>query len=727
VKAVVQNFRTGELSVTDVPPPAVRSGQVLVHNVASLVSAGTERAVIELARMNPVRKARARPDLVRKVLARAGQEGLLGTARVVMNLASTPLPLGYSCAGVVRAVGATVSGLSPGDRVACAGLGYANHAEVVTVPRNLVVPIPEGVEFDEAAFVTVGAIALQGVRQAALSVGESVVVIGLGLVGLLTVQICVAAGVRVFGVDLSADRVRLASELGAASGESVSAAIGPAVSRFTRQRGADAIIIAAATPSSEPVALAAEIARDRARVIVVGDVGLDIPRRAYYEKELELRLSRSYGPGRYDSAYEEKGHDYPVGYVRWTENRNMEAFLDLVAAGKVRVGPLVTQRFPIEQATDAYDLLTDPRAELSIGILLEYDPARSQPAVVATATARDATDPGRTAPRAHGVRFGVIGAGQFAQGVLLPHLRRTPGASIVAVATGSGLTARRVADRYGCGIATSDYREILRAPDVDAVLVATRHDLHARLVVEALEAGKHVFVEKPLAMSEEELVEIARAGERPSALLAVGFNRRFSPLSVALQDGLGAGPFVMSYRVNAGPLPPNSWIADADVGGGRIVGEVCHFVDLMQFLTRSDPVEVFAWALPRSREAPGDPDDVSIQVRFAEGSVGSIMYVASSDPRFSKERLEVLGAGVVGVIDNWRSVRIHRGGRRRTRRALLGAAKGHAEELRAFVAAVESGRPPVPFVSLLLTTATTFAIQRSLREGRPIGVAVPGD
>lgn len=730
MKAVLQNFRTGEMSVAEVPPPVARAGGVLVHNVASLISAGTEKAVIELAKMNPLQKARARPDLVRKVLNRASQEGLLATAQIVMNLVSAPLPLGYSCAGIVREAGSEAGDFQPGDRVACAGLGYANHAEVVFVPRNLAVAIPEGVSFTEAAFVTVGAIALQGVRQADLQVGECVVVMGLGLVGQLTVQLCAAAGCRVFGLDIDPSRVTLAMQWGAEAGMSPNDAEAvSAVRRFSRQRGADAVLITAATPSSRPVEMAAELARDRARVVAVGDVGLNIPRRAYFEKELDLRLSRSYGPGRYDPSYEERGHDYPLGYVRWTENRNMEAFLDLVAQRKVRLDPLMTHRFPIEQAQEAYALLGGKRRESYIGIVLEYDAERPQPATVTLENGRT-PKPTPAGRRSSTARFGIIGAGQFAQGILLPRLRKLRNAEIVGVATGNGLTARTVADKYGCRFCTSDYREILSRDDINVVLIATRHNLHASAVIEALTTGKHVFVEKPLALNLQELQAITEAYEsaQPSAngrggpVLLVGYNRRFSPLAAELKKHFSARPLVMNYRVNVEALPAQHWVQDPAVGGGRIVGEVCHFVDLMQFLTDADPVEVFAVAANGSNVSQADPDNLSVQLRFSDGSVGSLMYVSSGDPALPKERLEVFGGGRAGVIDNWRSVQLLHRGRRSGQRYWLTSAKGHAEELAAFVEGVGSGQSPIPFASLRRTSLTTFAMQQSLRTGEIVSL-----
>lgn len=714
MKAVMQNFRNGEMSLAEVPPPTLKAGGVLVRNAASLVSAGTEKAVIELARMNPMQKARARPDLVKKVMNRAGQEGLLGTAQIVMNLVSTPLPLGYSCAGIVEAVAEGVADLQPGDRVACAGLGYANHAEVVFVPRNLVTKIPDGVNFEEAAFVTVGAIALHGIRQAAPQLGENVVIIGLGLLGQLTVQMCKAAGCRVFGTDLDPAKVELGLKMGMDAGQATNSKDLPETVRaFTREQGADAIIITAATASSDPVHLAAQLARDRARVVAVGDVGLEIPRREYYEKELDLRLSRSYGPGRYDPLYEEKGIDYPLGYVRWTENRNMEAFLDLIAMRRVELAPFITHRYPIDKALEAYTVLEGK--EPYIGIVLEYQPDKAQPATVPLTAKSDKSNQNT-------LGFGIIGAGQFAQGILLPKLNGVAGVKIRGVATGQGITARRVAEKYGSAFCTSDYHEVLARSDVEVVLIATRHNLHAEMVINALKAGKHVFVEKPLALTPEELQAVQEAFAAAQQLVMVGFNRRFSPLAVTLKDTMGGQALVMNYRINAGAIPATAWQQDPDIGGGRIVGEVCHFIDLMQYLTDAAPVEVFASALGQENALSSDPDNIAVQLRFADGSLGSLNYVANGAASFPKEQLTVFGGGRVGTLDNWRSVKIVGRGKTIQKNARLMAAKGHGEELAAFVEGLRKGQSPISFGSACLTTRATFAIQQSLRSGQPVAL-----
>lgn len=724
MKAVLQNFKTGDMTVENVPPPVLKPDGVLVANAASLVSAGTEKAIIELAKMNPLQKARARPDLVKKVLGKAGQEGLLATARIVMNLVSAPLPLGYSCAGIVRQAGTRVADIAPGQRVACAGLGFANHAEMIYVPRNLLVPVPDNVSFEQASFVTVGAIALHGVRQAELTLGESVVVIGMGLVGQIAAQICAASGARVFCIDLDEAKVDLAKSLGADGGMAGDdiAGLKAAVQAFTGGKGADAILITAGTKSSAPITMAPELARDRARVVAVGDVGHNVPRRAYYEKEIDLRQSRSYGPGRYDPDYEERGHDYPIGYVRWTENRNMEAFLDLVSRGRIKLEPLISHRFDIAEAQKAYDLLLGETQAPYIGILLNYDPERPQPSGV-----KLAENSKMPASRPKGdVVLGVIGAGQFAQGVLLPALKSARGVSFKSFATGSGLTSVNVARRYGARNCTSDFSEILADPEVNAVLIATRHDSHASMVVSALKAGKHCFVEKPLALDQESLEEIVKAQGESEAVLMTGFNRRFSPLAKRLQAEMAGNRLVMHYRINAGFIAGQHWHQDIANGGGRIIGEVCHFIDLMQYFCSADPVSVSAAAL-RDDNAPADPDNIVVTLTFSDGSMGTITYVSCGDPAFPKERVEVFGGGMTGVIENWRQLLIQGNGKKIRSRCLLQAEKGHAQEMKCFVEAVRTGEWPIAFESQILTTQATFAVQKALREGGTVEIGIPDE
>jgi predicted dehydrogenase/threonine dehydrogenase-like Zn-dependent dehydrogenase len=652
-----------------------------------------------------------------------------------MNLVSAPLPLGYSCAGIVREVASGITDFQAGDRVACAGYGYANHAEVAFVPRNLAVAIPREVSFQEAAFVTVGAISMQGVRQAELDVGESVVIFGLGLLGQLTAQICAAAGCRVFGLDLAEDKIQLAKSLGMHEGMQLAdndKDIIAAVELFTRGRGADAVIITAGTSSNHPIELSSRLLRDRGRVVAVGDIKMDVPRWEYYQKEIDLRMSRSYGPGRYDHFYEEKGNDYPIGYVRWTENRNMESFLDLIAAGKVQVMPLVSHRYPIEQAADGYALFTGKAKEPYIGIMLEYDAAKSQPSMVRLEPR--AEKPAAAAQSREGttVNIGIIGAGQFAQGVLMPRLRKVPGARIAAIATGSGHSARMVADKYHCDFCTSDYHDIINSPDIDAVLITARHNLHAKMMTESMAAGKHVFVEKPLALNPEELDTVVTAynaarqraqdADKAPPVVMVGFNRRYSPAAMQareLIDKLGQ-PAVIDYRINAGYAPPDSWMHDPAVGGGRIVGEMCHSVDLVQHILQEAPVEVTARASGTPIHEAADPDTVVALLRFASGSVATVRYLANGELSVSKELMEIFCGGHVMTMDNFRQHRVVGPQIKTRRRSLLTAEKGRLQELQDFVQAIQGGALVFDWDAALASMHTVFAIQQSVRNGETI-------
>jgi predicted dehydrogenase len=712
VKAVTQNLESGRLEVQEVPPPALLPAGVLVRVRRSLVSLGTERAVIELAGKGPLGKALERPDLARKVLDKARQEGLWSTYGVVRNLLRAPIPLGYSCAGEVLAVGAEAGPFRVGDRVACAGLGHANHAEIDFVPRHLAAAIPDGVADDAACFVTVGAIALHGVRLAEPTLGDRVVVLGLGLVGQLCAQLARAAGATVVACDLDSDKMELARRLGAHHAAPPDE-LERTVAALTGGLGADAVLVCAAAKSSQALAQAAAVARLRGRVVVVGDVGMELERRALFEKELSLVVSRSYGPGRYDPDYEQHGRDYPAAYVRWTEGRNLGAFLELLARGAVDVAPLVTHRFAIDDAEDAYRIVTGERREPAIGIVLEYE--REEPP-----TSRVTLAPARSIVARPLVRCGVIGAGQFARGVLLPALAAQRQARVRAVCTASGHASRHVAARYRADYCTSDAAEILADPEIDAVVIATRHDAHAALAAAALRAGKAVFVEKPLALTDDELEEVVGALDGSDApRLQVGFNRRFAPLAVACREHFAGlrEPLFVSCRVNAGALPADSWVLDPRVGGGRILGEVCHFVDLVAFLAGSPPASVAAEALDRDRRSP---QSVSVTLRLADGSLGAIHYLANGDPSLPKERIEVLGGGRAAQLDNFRSLVLHRDHRRRRRR-LLNQAKGHAEEMAAFVGAVARGEPmPVDVETILTVTRATFAVRESLERGRAV-------
>jgi predicted dehydrogenase len=705
VKQLLHSYRTGELTLADVPMPAPEAGALLVRTAASLVSAGTEKMVLELGKRSLLGKAQDRPDLVQKVVDKVQRDGVMAAARTAWAKLDEPMPLGYSCAGSVMQLGGGVTGFSTGDRVACAGAKVANHAEVNCVPVRLCARVPAGLSDEEAAFVTVGAIALQGVRTAAPTLGESVAVIGLGLIGQLAVQILRAAGCKVLGIDVDPAKLELARAGGARLAVLRSDDVRQAVASLTDGRGVDAVVICAAGDTNDPIELAGEIARDRARVAVVGAVKMDVPRRPYYDKELSLLLSRAYGPGRYDPAYEERGEDYPLGYVRWTEERNFGAFLELCADRRVDVRPLITHRIPIDRADEAYALLSGERREPYLGIVLTYPTERP---VSPTVTLGPAPEAKRGA-----VRLGVAGAGSFAGSVLVPAFARVERARLATIVSGRGITARKLGERFGFGEASTDFAALCASPSVDAVVIATRHHLHAEQAAAALEAGKHVFVEKPLALDREGLDRVRRVAERSGRVLTVGFNRRFAPLARKLETFFRgrASPLTMVYRVNAGPLPKESWILDPAIGGGRILGEVCHFVDLLSFVCGGLPVRVQAAC------AGGDPDELLATLAFSDGSIGTIAYSAQGDPAYPKERLEVLGGARLAVLDDFRALELAKDGKRRWARS-FGQDKGHRAEAEAFVAAAAGGGPPpIPLESLWRTTEATFAIQDALRSG----------
>ncbi len=708
MKQVIQNFRSGELKVDEVPETICKSGGILVSNVASLISAGTEKMAIDLAQRSLVGKAMERPDLVRQAISKLKREGLRKTIRTVKARLDTPLTLGYSCAGLVREVGSGAHEFRVGDRVACAGMNYASHAETVFIPKNLAVQMPDGVSFDEASFVTLGAIALQGVRTAEVKLGDKVAVIGLGLVGQLTVQILKAAGCQVAGIDLDSAKIELARSLGADFAIQRGDDVEGALARFSGP-GVDAVVITAAANTNDPIELAGALARDRAIVSLVGAVRIDVPRKTYYEKELQLRLSRSYGPGRYDRIYEEQGVDYPIGYVRWTERRNMQEFLRLVAVKAVKLDRLITHRFPIEQAETAYDIITGKSNDDYLGILLKYHETPRVDQASRTVTLKERRSSGDSGK----VKLGVIGAGNFARSVLLPRLAKAPNVSLIGVATATGRNARAIGEKYGFRLCTTDYRELLDAADLNTVIIATRHNTHAQMTAEAVSAGKTVFVEKPLATSEDELNEVVNAVDQFNGRVMVGFNRRFSPFSTELKRFFkGVESLAITYRVNGGSLPKDSWIIGEE-GGGRITGEVCHFVDFLQFLTGAEPAEVFAY------HSPDGPDTLCVILKLSDGSIANINYFANGDRGFPKERIEVFGGGKTAVLDDFCRLEMWVDGKQKATKRLA-QDKGFDQELSAFIQAAGSGdEMPIAWRSLVLTTLTTFRIEEALGSGKP--------
>ncbi|HSD87563.1 MAG TPA: bi-domain-containing oxidoreductase [Kofleriaceae bacterium] len=713
MKQVVQNYRTGALALEDVPSPASRQGGLLVRTVASAVSAGTEKTKVDLARKSLLGKAMARPDQVRQVLDTLKKEGLVNTYNKVRNKLDSLSPLGYSAAGRVLAVGEGCEGFAVGDAVACAGAGYANHAELLWVPSNLCSKIPDGVAFEEAAFSTIGAIALQGVRQAEARFGETIVVIGLGLIGQLTVQLLRASGCRVIGVDVDPWKVELAQQHGIDLALVRSEDVVGQTFRLTDGHGADAVIITAAAPDNDPVVLAGQLARDRAHVVMVGAVPLDVPRTPYYEKELDVRLSRSYGPGRYDRGYEEKGLDYPIGYVRWTENRNMDAFLRALETKQVSLAKLITHRVPLLDVESAYDLVSGMVKERFLGVVLKYpEDGPPPPRVIPT--------PGVSRTRST-ANVSFIGAGSFAGGTLIPILKMLPGVTLSKVCTATGLTARDMAIRHGFMASVGEPADILRDEATNVVFIATRHDSHASLAAEALRSGKAVFVEKPLALTREQLEEVLAAAET-NPRLTVGFNRRFSPHTRRVRAALaGAGSMIIHIRVNAGPIPANSWIHDPSVGGGRLLGEVCHFIDLAQAIAGARIRRVYASGIGLPDPASRLRDNVCVNLELTDGSIASIAYTSKGDVSFGKERVEVFGGGVSAVIDDFRTTTVIRNGR--PDKLETKQDKGHAEELARFIKMVTADAPPpISLADLRSASLATIAALESLALGAAVEI-----
>ncbi|HUK45962.1 MAG TPA: bi-domain-containing oxidoreductase, partial [Terriglobales bacterium] len=639
MKQIVQSARTGKIAVAEVPAPRVKPGRVLVKIAASIVSAGTERAAAEFASKTLIGKARSRPDLVREVLNKVRRDGILSAVSAVHSRLDQPIALGYSSAGTVIEVGAGIEDLKPGDRVACAGAGFAAHAEFACVPRMLVARTPSAdIDFDSAAFATLGAVALHAVRTAEAKLGEVVAIIGLGLLGQLTVQILRAAGCVVIGIDPVPERAALAVRMGATAATTNESEFRDFCLRHSNNYGADSVLITAETASDGPVNLASEVARDRAIVVAVGAIGMQLSRRLYYEKELDFRVSRSYGPGRYDSAFEQKGRDYPIGHVRWSETRNLEAFLQLLAENRVNVAPLISHRFPIADATSAYDLITGKIAEPYLGVLLHYQTTESD-ARTRLELVRNHT---HSSP-ANSVRIGMLGAGDFASGVLLPAIKKSPVTDLVGICASSGIRAQSMASKFAFEYCTTDEEQIFSDDSLNTVVIATRHHVHAAQIIRALESGKNVFCEKPLCLTEDELHAIQQAySQAANSRLIVGFNRRFAPMVVRMKTfllNLG-GPFTMTYRINAGQLPRDHWTTDPEIGGGRILGELCHFVDLLSFLCGSEPTAVDARSAASTRG-----QDVIATIEFENQSIATTCYACSGDRALSKERIEVFGNG----------------------------------------------------------------------------------
>ncbi len=712
MQQLTQKLTDGEMLVQEVPSPLLGKGTVLVRNHYSLVSAGTEGSTVNAARKNLLGKAKERPQQVKQVLEVLAQQGPLQTYRAVTKKLEAYSPLGYSSAGLVIDVGPGVSGFAQGDGVACAGAGYANHAEVVAVPVNLCVKLPEQADLKAAAYNTLGAIAMQAIRQADLRLGESCAVIGLGLLGQLAGLLLKASGVKVIGIDIGGSQVAMAQQHFADLALTrATPGIENQITAFTHGLGVDAVIIAAATDSNDPINLAGAIARKKGRVIILGAVPTGFDREPHwYKKELELKMSCSYGPGRYDLNYEEKGIDYPAAYVRWTEKRNMVAFQHLLAEGSIDVAYLTTHEFPLADAPKAYDMIVQ-KSEPHLGIILRYD--TTQPV-----QRHNRITVGTTKPVA-AIGIGCIGAGSYAQGNLLPNIpQKDCSITCRGVLANTGTTSKRVAERFGFEFCTDKEEDIFGHNDINTLFIATHHNSHAGYVAKGLQAGKHVFVEKPLCLNKEELAEIVDLYHRANGVqLMVGFNRRFSSLSVAMKERVGSGPMSMLYRVNAGLIPGDSWMQDVEIGGGRIIGEACHFIDYLTWLNGSLPVKVYATALP---DAGSHNDTVNIHLSFANGSTGVVAYYANGPKTMPKEYLEVFHGGSSAVLQNFKEVLFY--GRKMERKRLFNQDKGQKQMMTGFLASLKNGLPLIPLVEIVAATYASFAVIESLQTGRPVEI-----
>lgn len=708
MKQIIQYQKTGDILVEELTFPRLKEGEILVRNHYSAVSAGTEKTSVKTAQASLVGKAKARPDLVKQVMDNVKKEGLFPTINKVRNRLDNYKELGYSSAGIV--IESKSEKFKVGDRVACAGGAY--HAELITVPQNLAVKIPDNVDFGNAAFTTIASIALQGIRQADIRLGENVAVIGLGLIGLMTVQLLNAGGIKTIGLDISEVNFELAKTFGAEACYIADFSSIPFLLNETNGFGFDAVIITAGTKSNVPIELALQIARKRGSIVVVGAVGMDIPRSPFYEKELMLKISTSYGPGRYDKVYEERGIDYPYAYVRWTENRNMEAVLNLLSSKKIDFKPLITHVFPIDEGLKAYDIITGKIKEKFLGILIKY------PSTNDLIKERESLINNKSKVKhERKIKVGFIGAGNFAQSNLLPHVKNR--ASLVNVATSTPINAKSVAEKFDFRFFTTFPQEIIENKDINTIFIATHHDSHAEFVINALKKGKHVFVEKPLAVTLEQLEEIRKV-YTGDAMLMVGFNRRFSSPIIDIKQHFKNvnAPLFINYRVNAGFIPKDHWVQDPKQGG-RIIGEVCHFIDTLQFLTDSFVKSIYAVSIRAENNELVENDTVNISLEFSNGSVGNIQYIATGASAVPKEYLEIYGGEQTAIMYNFTRVEYYTG-RKHSKKKYNGK-KGHKEEVQHFLNAIEGKEPlQLNFESLYHTTSVTFKILESLQNKKII-------
>lgn len=709
MKQITQELKSGKMEIEEVPFPVMTKGQILVRNYFSVISAGTEGKTVSDARKGYIAKAKSRQKEVKMVINSIKTEGLKKTYGVVMNKLEALSPLGYSCAGEVIAVAEDVNDIKIGDFVACGGSG-AYHADVVAVFRNLCVKIPKNVDLSHAAFTTIASIAIQGIRQADLRFGENCTVIGLGLIGLLTVQILKAAGIKAIGVDIDPKQVEIAKKIGAdLSLNRNQEGISQIVKDFTNGNGTDAIIIAAGTSSNDPVEFAGEIARKKGKVVIVGAVPTGFSRPNYYRKELDLRMSSSYGPGRYDSDYEEKGKDYPIGYVRFTENRNMQSFIDLLSDRKLDIESLITHKFELANSPKAYDLILEKKEQV-IGVLLKYDTEIDLKKDCVLSTNKNTIE--------NSLNVSFIGAGNFAQNAILPRIKKD--CLFKGILTQEGNASKYVAKKYGFEYCASSTDKILNDNSTGTVFVVTRHDTHAEFCKAALEKGKNVYVEKPLALNLSDLKDIREAYKKSGKGLMLGFNRRFSPLMEKIMKQIdGKSKKAINIRVNAGVVPSDHWVHDVEVGGGRILGEVCHFIDLAYYIAGAKISSVNATVLNTN---PQLNDTVSVNLTFTNGSIANISYFSNGNKNVPKERIEIFSNGTVFLIDDFKSLEIHKEESSKKIK-LKSQDKGHSKQFELVLDSLKKGKEfPISFNEIYHSSFVTLETIRSIKEKRIIKI-----
>ncbi len=710
MQQIVQYQKNGNMQVEELPPPQCIDNGILVRNKFSLISAGTEKTSVSNAQGSLIARAKKQPEQVKLVLDYVKKEGLIHTVQKVFSKLDSFKALGYSSSGIV--IESRCPEFSPGDRVACAGAGYAVHGEIITVPKNLATKIPENVSFEDAAYTTVCSIAMQGVRQADVKIGENVAVIGLGLIGLVTVQLLKASGCKVVGLDINDSSFELAKSFGVDECFINNEQYIKNLLSFTNGYGFDSVIITASTSSNQPVDFAIKLARKRGNVVVVGAVGMNINRSPFYEKEINFKISCSYGPGRYDSNYELLGQDYPIGFVRWTENRNMEAILQLIAENKLNVRDLNTHIFELKNAPDAYKLITGESNEKYLGILIKYnDKEYPFDKVIKTY---------KNNPLAKSICVGFIGAGTFGQNYLIPALKKT-NAQLISVSTATPVNAKTVANKFGFVECTTDSDSIINSQKTNVIFCSTQHNSHFKYVLSAIKANKPIFVEKPLCINREQLEEIDKAVEEYKGKVFVGFNRRFSKPFNAISSFFNgrSAPMNILYRVNAGTIPSTHWLYQPDQGNGRIIGEACHFIDCMSYITNAVPVSVYAKCLSSDNSNEYNYDNSSIIIKFSDGSSGTLLYYSNGDTSFSKEYCEVFCENSIAIMNNFDEVTLIRNGK--TKLQKFDGKKGHLEEVQAVINSIEKGTEmPISYNSIRKTTLATFAAIESINSDKVI-------